>query len=165
MAVSAVCGPFLIAKPLLWPWTTLPRIMVIRMTVNMGKIEIKELSNTGDGRGYSFTAPAEALAFVGRMADVHLASTKPGSVRGNHYHLRRREAIVVLPGTKWSLHWDQGDDSAAQHREFAGTSAVLVLVSPGASHAVRNDGEQDMWLVAISSETYDPKESVTRKVV
>jgi mannose-6-phosphate isomerase-like protein (cupin superfamily) len=42
---------------------------------------------------------------------------------------------------------------------------VLVLVSPGASHAVRNDGDSNLWLVAISSETYDPAESVVRKVV
>jgi oxalate decarboxylase/phosphoglucose isomerase-like protein (cupin superfamily) len=128
------------------------------------KIQITELTNSGDMRGFSFTAPTDSLAFVGRMSDVHLASTKPGSVRGNHYHLRRREAIVVLPGTKWSLHWDEGENEPAQHRGFDGTLAVLVLVSPGASHAVRNDGERDLWLAAISSETYDPAESVTRKV-
>jgi len=68
------------------------------------KIQTSELDNSGDGRGFSFTAPSEALAFVGRTADVHLASTMPGAVRGNHYHLRRREAIVVLPGVNWSLH-------------------------------------------------------------
>ncbi len=135
-----------------------------------GKIQITELGNNGDARGLSFTAPTEALAFVGRMADVHLASTRPSAVRGNHYHLRRHEAIVVLPGSKWSLHWDEGDPdgsnaSPPQHRSFAGSSAVLVLVSPGASHAVRNDGAEVLWLVAISSEAYDSAESVTRKVV
>jgi len=135
-----------------------------------GTVRITELGNNGDGRGLSFTAPTGALAFVGRMSDVHLASIKPGAVRGNHYHLRRREAIVVLPGTKWSLHWDEGDPqgshaSAPQHRAFDGSSAVVVLVSPGASHAVQNDGDAVLWLVAISSETYDPAESVTRKVV
>lgn len=129
------------------------------------KVQITELKNYGDARGLSFTAPSEALAFVGRMSDVHLASTGPGAVRGNHYHLRRREAIVVLPGAKWSLHWDEGEGSAPQHREFAGNAAVMVLVSPGASHAVRNDGDGILWLVAISSETYDPAESVARKVV
>jgi oxalate decarboxylase/phosphoglucose isomerase-like protein (cupin superfamily) len=129
------------------------------------KIEIRELGNSGDARGYSFTIPAEALEFVGRTADVHLASTKPGAVRGNHYHLRRREAIVVLPGATWSLHWDDSEGSPAQHREFNGGSAVLVLVAPGASHAVRNDGDDTLWLVAISSENYDPAESVNRKVV
>ena len=129
------------------------------------KLDIKELTNLGDARGLSFTAPTDALAFVGRMSDVHLASTKPGAVRGNHYHLRRREAIVVMPGAKWSLHWDEGENSQPQHRNFDGSKAVLVLVSPGQSHAVRNDGDSEMWLVAISSETYDPAESVTRKVV
>lgn len=129
------------------------------------KIQITELSNSGDARGLSFTAPAKALAFVGRMADVHLASTKPGAVRGNHYHLRRREAIVVLPGAKWSLHWDEGEGSGAQHRAFDGGGTVMVLVSPGASHAVRNDGDGTLWLVAISSEAYDPAETVARRVV
>ena len=128
-------------------------------------IQITELENSGDTRGFSFTAPAEALAFVGRMADIHMASTKPGSVRGNHYHMRRREAIVVLPGPKWSFHWDEGDGAPTQHRDFDGSLAVQILVSPGGSHAVRNDGERELWLVAISSETYDPGESVARKVV
>lgn len=129
------------------------------------KTQITELTNRGDIRGLSFTVPADALTFVGRMSDVHLASTKPAAVRGNHYHLRRREAIVVLPGAKWSFHWDEGEDSPAEHREFDGSLAVLILLSPGASHAVRNEGDADLWLVAISSETYDPAESVTRKVV
>ncbi len=129
------------------------------------KIQIIELANSGDGRGLSFTLPTEALSFVRRMEDVHLASTLPGAVRGNHYHLRRREAIVILPGTKWSLHWDEGEGSEVQQRSFEGAGAVLVLVSPGASHAVRNDGEGTLWLAAISSEPYDPAESVTRKVV
>ena len=128
-------------------------------------LEIRELTNLGDARGLSFTVHPDALAFVGRMSDVHMASTKPGAVRGNHYHLRRREAILIMPGTKWSLHWDAGEDTPAKHRDFDGSKAVLVLVSPGESHAVRNDGDRDMWLVAISSETYDPTESVTRKVV
>ncbi len=129
------------------------------------KIQISELHNSGDARGFSFTAPIEALEYVGRTADVHMASTKPGAVRGNHYHLRRREAIVVLPGAQWSFHWDEGNETAAQHREFEGSRAVLVLIAPGSSHAVRNDGEGLLWLVAISSESYDPAESVERKVV
>src|SRR6195256_6308996 len=106
------------------------------------KIQISELSNRGDARGFSFTAPVEALEYVGRMADVHLASTKPGAVRGNHYHLRRREAIVVLPGAKWSFHLDEGGETAGQHGEVGWRHATLVLGAGGASHAVRNDGEE-----------------------
>ena len=138
------------------------KILDINMTA---KVQITELTNNGDTRGFSFTAPAEALAFVGRMSDVHVASTKPGAIRGNHFHLVRREALVIMPGARWSLHWNEGEDSPAQHREFNGATAVLVLISPGASHAVRNDSDdRELQLIAISSETYDPAESVTRKV-
>ncbi len=129
------------------------------------KIQISELRNNGDGRGFSFTTPSAALDFLRRMADIHLASTGPGAVRGNHYHLCGREVIVILPGPAWSLHWDEGEGMAAEHRSFDGGSAVLVLVSPGSSHAVRNDGKVPLWLMACSSEPYDPTETVIRKVV
>src|ERR1700722_18004322 len=104
------------------------------------KIQISELGNNGDVRGFSFTVPTEALNFLGRVSDIHLASTAPGAIRGNHYHLRRREAIVLVPGTAWSLHWDEGEGAPSQHPSFNGSSTILVLVSPEASHAVRNDG-------------------------
>lgn len=129
------------------------------------QIQISELNNNGDARGFSFSPPREALGFLDRIADIHLASTAPGAVRGNHYHLRKREAIVILPGAAWSLHWDEGEDTPAQHRTFDGTNAVLVLVPPGSSHAVRNDGETTLWLVACSSEPYDPVTVVARRVV
>ena len=99
------------------------------------------------------------------MLDVHVSSSQPGTVRGNHYHLRRREAIVILPGTSWSFHWDEGGKTPAQHRSFKGDRAILILVSPDASHAIRNDGSETLWLLAISSEIYDAGESLTRKVV
>jgi dTDP-4-dehydrorhamnose 3,5-epimerase-like enzyme len=138
----------------------------VASTENMEpKIRILELVDGGDFRGSSFTVPAAALEFLKRVADTHLASTRSGAVRGNHYHLRRREAIVILPGAAWSLHWDEGEDTPPQHRQFDGASAVLVLVSPRGSHAVRNDGKELLWLVAMSSEAYDPAETVARKVV
>jgi oxalate decarboxylase/phosphoglucose isomerase-like protein (cupin superfamily) len=129
------------------------------------KLQISELNNSGDARGFSLAPPRDALHFLGRVADIHLASSGPGAIRGNHYHLRKREAIVFLPGTAWSLHWDEGEGTASQHCSFDGRSAVLVLISPGSSHAVRNDGETPLWLVACSSEPYDPAETVARKVI
>src|SRR2546423_6188121 len=118
------------------------------------KIQIRELNSGGDARGLSFTLPPDALEVLGRVADMHLASSGPGAVRGNHYHVSKREIIVVLPGAAWSLHWDEGEGIPAQHRNFGGGSAVLVQVSPGCSHAVRNEGSALLWLFTCSSETY-----------
>jgi dTDP-4-dehydrorhamnose 3,5-epimerase-like enzyme len=129
------------------------------------KIQISQLDDSGDTRGFSFALPRQALEFLGTVRDLHLASTVPGAIRGNHYHLRRREAIILLPGTPWSLHWDDGEGTQRQHSVFDGKHAMLVLVQPGSSHAVRNDGTSPLWLVACSSESYDPAESVARIVV
>ena len=128
-------------------------------------MQISELRNHGDVRGFSFSPPREALDFVGCIADIHLASLLPGAVRGNHYHKRKREAIVFLPGSAWSWHWDEGENTATQHRAFDGSTAILVLISPGCSHAVRNAGAAPLWLVACSSESYDPAEVIVQKVL
>ncbi len=123
------------------------------------------MPRSGDARGFSLAVPPEAFEFLGLVADVHVSSSAPGAVRGNHYHVRKGRTILVLPGTAWSLHWDEGEGAVVQHRTFDGNRAVLVLVQPGASHAVRNDGNEMLWLVACSSTPYDAKEVLARKVI
>ena len=140
-----------------WPIAT-----IIEGTIM--KMQIADLANSGDARGFSFTPP-QAMMFLGEVKDIHLASSVPGAVRGNHYHLHKREAIILFPGASWSLHWDEGEGTPIQRRSFDGSGAVLLLVSPECSHAVRNDGTTLLWLVACSSEAYDPAQIVARKVV
>jgi dTDP-4-dehydrorhamnose 3,5-epimerase-like enzyme len=129
------------------------------------KIRISNLENHGDIRGLSYALPPQALDFLGRVADLYLAATAPGAIRGNHFHLRKNEALVLLPGTPWSLHWDDGEGTPAQHRNFDGSCAVLVLISPGASNAVRNDGDTPLWLIACSSDPYDATTVVARRIL
>jgi mannose-6-phosphate isomerase-like protein (cupin superfamily) len=129
------------------------------------KIRFVDLQDQGDARGFSLTASPEALEYIGRTADVHLASTNPGAIRGNHYHLKTRMAMVILPGPKWSFHWDEGEGTRPQQRIFDGNRAILILVPTGASHAVRNDGMAPLLMLAISSDPYDAADRVARKVV
>jgi oxalate decarboxylase/phosphoglucose isomerase-like protein (cupin superfamily) len=131
----------------------------------MNRVRISELGITVDDRGLNLALPTEALEFVGDLNDVHVSSSISGAVRGNHYHLRKRRAILLMPGVPWSLHWDEGEGTSIQHRSFDGSQAVLVLILPGASHAVRNDGNGSLWMVACSSAPYDASQVVMRKVV
>lgn len=128
-------------------------------------IQISELPDHGDQRGFSFTIPAEALRFLENVHDIHLAAILPGAVRGNHFHQRRREILVLTYAGDWSFHWDEGPGTPAQVRSFKGRGAVLITISPGASHAVRNDGHEALTLMAASSEPYDPNDSIARRVV
>ena len=129
------------------------------------KIQVSTLETGGDARGLSFSMPREALDFLGEVADVRIAASGPGTVRGNHFHLQKRQALISFPGPAWSLHWDEGEGTQVQQRSFDGRGAVMALIPPGCSIAVRNDGEQLLWLVTSSSKPYDSAEIVARKVI
>lgn len=130
-------------------------------------VRIVRLSDSGDDRGSSFQTPPECLELLGEVRDMHVATIKPGAVRGNHYHEQRREAIVLFHSDKWSLHWDSGPGTDVHAQVFEGAGAVLVEVEPGASHAVRNDGQIELRMVGLSSMAYDPKQpdSFRRQIV
>ena len=140
------------------------------------RLQILELADTGDHRGSSFTIPTPAIEFVGAIRDLHLAEILPGTIRGNHYHLRRMEAIIVYYQDAWTFHWDEGSPESSsseaqagapppQQRDFTGVGAAVILVTPGCSHAVANRGHHSITILGISSEAYDPTESVARKLV
>ena len=117
----------------------------------------------GDARGGSFLLSLSALAPPLEEAfgppfplqDAHVTTLRPGCVRGNHYHALRQEILLVLPGAEWSLWWDCGDGTAVSSMSFDGAETVVVLVSPGCSHAVRNDGRHEMRIVGLSDQVYD----------
>jgi oxalate decarboxylase/phosphoglucose isomerase-like protein (cupin superfamily) len=130
----------------------------------MNSVRITELPASSDNRGFSFAMPPETLQFVRAVADVHASSIVLGAVRGNHCHVRKHRVILVLPGAAWSLHWDEGKATAVQCRAFDGSPAVLMLMPPG-SHAVGNDGNTTLRVVACSATPCDAREVVERKVV
>lgn len=116
------------------------------------------LPDGGDARGSSFTLPATWLAAEGRgQVDVHVTTLVPGAVRGNHFHVRRRELLLVVHQESWSAHWDEAGDGTPVHsRTFGGQGAVLVEVPRLVSHAVRNDGSLPLQITGFSEGSYDP---------
>jgi hypothetical protein len=125
------------------------------------------LENSGDERGLSFQTGPQWIAFLGKLDDAHIATILPGSSRGNHYHLQRREVIAVLFTDEWQLAWDQGMGTAVSVKQFSGAGAVLVEVDPGASHAIANTGKELLWIVGLSNGAWDPRapDSYPRKLL
>lgn len=72
-------------------------------------LSLVELSNQGDERGRSYNIPLDTLNFVGIVRDVHVATIVPNATRGNHYHVNRKEFILVWYDDSWVLAWDQGE--------------------------------------------------------
>lgn len=120
------------------------------------KIEIIPLTDSGDQRGASFSIGGEWVNFLGQAVDCHISTITPGQTRGNHYHERKREVIIIVHRDRWTMCWDTGSGTTPQRREFSGAGAVMIKTSPGASHAVVNNGKEDLHLFALCNQFYDP---------
>lgn len=108
-------------------------------------VRVESLSPRTDARGSSFGVE---LPF-GNVAECHVATVRPGAIRGNHFHTRRREVLVVLYADRWTLLWDEGEGTLVQSRGFEGSGAVVLEADPHCAHAVRNDGARDLHLVSL----------------
>ncbi|RDI63476.1 hypothetical protein DFR76_110173 [Nocardia pseudobrasiliensis] len=111
-----------------------------------------------DDRGWSYSILDEQLSRIGAIRDVHIGEIRPGKIRGNHWHGRRREIIAVVATDRWSLHWDTGAGTPVRTRCFE-AGAVAVAPPRGWSHAVRNDGAAALWIFAASDAPYDRHET------
>jgi dTDP-4-dehydrorhamnose 3,5-epimerase-like enzyme len=130
-------------------------------------VRITRLTDTGDPRGWSFQIPAQCLEFLGDVRDLHLATVKPGAIRGNHYHKVRKEVLFLFHTDQWSVHWDCGPGTQPQTQMLTGSGVVMLEIELHASHALRNDGASDMQMIGMSNAAYNPQEpdSFPRKVV
>jgi dTDP-4-dehydrorhamnose 3,5-epimerase-like enzyme len=112
----------------------------------MTNIVFTPLPDSSDERGASFSLCGEVLDTVPKVRDVHIASVRPGAIRGNHYHSVKTEVITVVYADAWSFYWDTGDGTEVERRQFSGSGAVAITVPLAWSHAVKNEGPSDLWL-------------------
>jgi oxalate decarboxylase/phosphoglucose isomerase-like protein (cupin superfamily) len=121
---------------------------------------IIELDDSTDARGLSVSILKPHLDILGGpVEDVHIGEIQPGAIRGNHYHVERKEIIAVAYSDAWSLHWDTGEGSTPQHRYFDGSGGLLAVPPNMWSHAVRNDGSKPLWIIALSDREYNRHDS------
>ena len=124
------------------------------------------MHDAGDARGRSFSVGGLLTAWVGKVEDAHLATIVSGAIRGNHYHVSRREAILVLYTDCWTLHHDNDEGTPPQRRVFKGAGAALLDVDPLCAHAIENTGARELVLTGRSDGPYDEEHpDAVRRVV
>lgn len=108
-------------------------------------VRVSVLEPRTDARGSVFNV---GLPF-GNVVECHVATIRPGAVRGNHYHLQRHEVLAVMYSDRWTLLWDEGEGTPVQSRTYEGSGAVVLEADPLTAHAVRNDGARDLHIVSL----------------
>lgn len=94
------------------------------------------------------------------MQHIFFSVTKPGMTRGNHYHKRKVEWFCVIRG-KAKLILKDNRTKKRIELVLKGENPTTVKILPGISHAIQNIGDEDMYLVSITNEVFDPSDPDT----
>jgi dTDP-4-dehydrorhamnose 3,5-epimerase-like enzyme len=124
------------------------------------EIEIQSPRLVKDGRGLVCEpiAPDELSA----QRNAHVVLTRPGGVRGNHYHEHATEIMTVLGPALVRVRDNQGvrDYSVAEGQ------AQRFTLPPRVAHAILNTGIATGVIVSFSSMPHDPlSPDVVREVL
>jgi dTDP-4-dehydrorhamnose 3,5-epimerase-like enzyme len=113
-------------------------------------IKKETVKRFSDARGFVFE-PLEG-ELLANQKNTHVVVSRPGAVRGNHYHLRGSETLVVCGPALVRIRKDKDVEDFSIP---AGTTCRM-RIPPGISHAIQNTGEIDNLLVAFNTEPHDP---------
>ena len=102
-----------------------------------------------DDRG-SFTEFLRAASF----GQVSVNVSKPGIVKGNHYHQTKHEKFLVVEGRGViSLRLVGGSKVIVY--PVCGQKPEVVDIPPGYTHAIKNTGEGEMITIIWANEPFD----------
>ncbi|MFH1780311.1 MAG: WxcM-like domain-containing protein [Candidatus Micrarchaeota archaeon] len=118
-------------------------------------VEIKKIEKKSDERGVLI----EFLRFTEikeREGQVYCTTSKPGVVRGNHYHTQKTEWFTIIGG-KALLALKDVNTGETQEIELNSEEPVVVKIPPKVIHAIKNTGTDTLYHLAYISKTFDPE--------
>jgi UDP-2-acetamido-2,6-beta-L-arabino-hexul-4-ose reductase len=114
------------------------------------------LTVSSDERGGFVTAAQSS----GGRSQASFSTTRPGVTRGNHFHLRKVERFVVLRGhARIAIRPVFGTRVDAFN--VSGDSPAFVDMPTLFTHNITNVGDDDLYTLFWTNETYDPEDTDT----
>jgi len=120
----------------------------------MQNIEITALEDYGDTRGALYNIPDTDMQFLDNIQNIHFGKIHPNSIRGNHYHHQSKEILIISYSDIWTLAWAEKDSDEISKKEFTGSGTVLIKVNEGVVHSVKNNGDKDLEIIALSNRIF-----------
>ncbi|OYW86155.1 hypothetical protein B7Z17_01015 [Candidatus Saccharibacteria bacterium 32-49-10] len=105
-----------------------------------------DLVVNSDDRGWLFE-----LAKSNQFGQVFISQTKPGFVRGEHWHHTKVERFCVIQGQGEVFFRELGSDRVFSHK-LTGDKIQIIDIPVGTVHAIENTGKEDMLLVIWANE-------------
>lgn len=114
------------------------------------KVKIDLLKLRNDKRGMVFE-PIKNESIISQQ-NSHVVISKPGIIRGNHYHLSGTETLAVMGPALLRFK----EDNEIYDFEVPSEEVYKFVIPPKVSHAVKNIGEKDNILIAFNTVPHDP---------
>lgn len=95
-----------------------------------------------------------------KIEEIYVLNSEKGSVRGNHYHKKTFEYFTVVSGNAKVALKDL-DTGAFEEIQISSSQNLILRVPPNVVHAFKNEEEQPLIMLAISSKEYNKLDTDT----
>lgn len=116
------------------------------------KINVIPLHQKTDERGSLVQNESEKIRES--MKHFFVSYSKPGVVRGQHYHLGKIEWFLVVKG-KAEIFMEDIESKERQSLKVESSNPQIVEMPIKVAHSIKNIGDEEMILVAIVNEPLD----------
>lgn len=113
------------------------------------------IDSTNDERGSNYSIPDSSFKFIGNISDIHVAEILPQKIRGNHFHKKKKELILVRYKDTWILKWSHHDEKENHKEFFSGKGAILIEINQNYVHSIENTGNSKLIICAMSNARYN----------
>ncbi|HLD27991.1 MAG TPA: hypothetical protein VJB67_00040 [Patescibacteria group bacterium] len=111
----------------------------------------EKLTAKSDERGSFF----EVFKFP-QCGQISFSTSKPGVVRGNHYHQNRKiEKFCILSG-KAELKLRNRENNEIQTHILSGDDPEVIEIPINHTHNIKNIGDNDLYLLIWANEIFNP---------
>lgn len=95
------------------------------------------------------------LVRTNEAGQMSISFSKPGVVRGNHYHHTKIERFIVVKGSAKINLVSILDDNDTYEFDVDDSGIQIVTVPPGYTHSIVNTGDSEMVLALWANELFD----------
>jgi UDP-2-acetamido-2,6-beta-L-arabino-hexul-4-ose reductase len=89
-----------------------------------------------------------------------VTTAHPGVTKGHHYHLRKHEWFCVIKG-RGLLVFEDIDTGRREEMEIGESNFATVEIPLRTAHAIKNIGQEMMYLLTYTDEPFDSKDPDT----
>jgi UDP-2-acetamido-2,6-beta-L-arabino-hexul-4-ose reductase len=120
-----------------------------------------------DALSYNLTAKSDARGVLAEFfksetsGQLFISRTRPGAVRGNHYHRTKTEKFFVVEGEGLIRIRPVADRGKAFQYRVSGTDLRVVDIPPDHTHSIENVGSGELVVLFWASEIFDPNDPDT----